>query len=127
MRKALLLILIPLAAVITFSVLTLINYRGGYTSSVPVLKYDDITIPRVAARLTEEPLVQGRGKVFLLDTLHRNNFKTQELNAFLTKVGARGYTVDYLGPKTPESFSAPPPERWLPAWRQSSVRLIPLR
>ncbi len=107
MIKVFLAIAIP--AVLTVGVLSLWSYGGVYVPSVTTPRFDDISVAQAPAAVVVEAPADRRG-VLVLDTLHRNGFQTGEVNVLLAKVTARGYSIDYLGPKDPREFFRASPE-----------------
>ena len=88
-------LLLPLAAVAFFLGATLF-YRGSYSpppeARAPAAR---ITLPaQAASRIADAPV--ARQGVLLVDNLHGNAFSEQELNTLISRVSARGYTVQFV-------------------------------
>ena len=91
----------PAAAVVFFLAALLFFYRGTYdpppSGEIPAHRIQ----PPVSSftTLSEAPPIH-RGTL-LVDAGHNNDYRREEVSAFLTKVSQRGYDIEFLG-----SFSA---------------------
>ncbi len=94
--KAWLLLLLPLAALVFSVGANLFFYRGSYTPPPTAeIALEDITIPSYPVSGFAEAAVKRQG-LLVVDLAHGNNFSQEELDAILSRVDDRGYTVEFM-------------------------------
>lgn len=91
MRK---IIFVVLVIAVVFLAQFLFFYRGIYIPHVQVPDYLSIDVNSSMPIETADNFTQGSGMV-LIDLSHENKFKMGELNLLLSRIIARGYSVDY--------------------------------
>ena len=99
-RRLSLLVLLPIfAGAIAFWAAYFVFYRGGYEPLPPVevpLRGLAATTASPGVPTDEAPTSRIQRGVVLVDTLHGNAFRADELLALQTRVAARGYDMGFL-------------------------------
>ena len=76
-------------------------YRGGYSPpqspNVPFEQLTRTTSATGPADFVDVPGVQIRPGTLLVDSIHRNAFDPEEIVTLLSRVGSRGYDVEFIG------------------------------
>ena len=90
-------LLLPVIAAAFFVGASLFFYRGSYTPPPDVtVAYEEFTPPtHIGSRLTEVPT--PREGLLLVDNVHVNGFRVDELGILSSRVADRGYSVEFLG------------------------------
>ena len=98
-RKSGIIALIPVFALAFFIGALLFFYRGGYQPPPQAqIPFDQIQRdPASPGGFIDRPAGQVREGVLLVDAVHRNSFEPGEVVSLLTRIGARGYQIKYLG------------------------------
>ena len=94
--KAWIWLLLPVVAAIFYLTSSLLFYRGSYSPpSVTGKPIEQFSLPSYPSnRSTDVPV--ARDGVFVLDKAHLNGFDDEELDTLVSKVAARGYTVEFM-------------------------------
>lgn len=112
MRRVLLALTVVAVVVLSLVLVRFIFYPGKYQS--PVLEKPSLEDISVAPPVLQ-PFVQeykAKRGALIIDLAHNNDFAPWELNVFLSRVVARGFTFEYLkGPGVPEEEGNPAEER----------------
>lgn len=85
---------VVLVIAVVFLAQLLFFYRGIYIPHVQVPDYLSIDVNSSLPIETSDNFTQGSGMV-LIDLSHKNTLKMGELNLLLSRIIARGYSVDY--------------------------------
>ncbi len=80
---------------VVFLVQVLFFYRGVYLPSVKTPDFLDINVNSSMPADINDTFIKGSGTV-LIDLSHSNNFNAVDLNLLLSRIIARGYSVEYL-------------------------------
>lgn len=97
------LVLIPVLAAVCFVAATAFFYQGRYTPPhAPVTPPAQLALPSYTDREFSESPVSRQG-ILLVDMAHGNDFDEWELSVLISRVAARGFTVEY----TDKSWSFP--------------------
>lgn len=80
---------------VVFLVQVLFFYRGVYIPSVKTPDFLDINVNSSMPAEINDTFIKGSGTV-MIDLSHGNNFNAVDLNLLLSRIIARGYSVEYL-------------------------------
>lgn len=94
------LLILPLAALVFVLGSIAVFYSGWYVApQTPLPAVENLTLPSYSSPPFLETPERRRGTL-LVDMLHFNSIGEQELNVLLSRVSARGYTIQLLGSRS---------------------------
>ncbi|MBI4233054.1 MAG: hypothetical protein HY686_01280 [Chloroflexi bacterium] len=100
---------VPVVAALFIIGELLTYYRGRYIPpAVARPPVEGIRLPSYISSTAFREAPQQRRGVVLVDTAHFNDLDASEMKVLLSRITARGYTLDYLGPQDPRNYGATP-------------------